>query len=284
MYVFRITLLIAPNVHIMSNFWKRALTAIVFVLAIVGGVWLHSLAYMIIFAVVVFFGMYEFIKIVEGLNTKVRTFWSMTIGIFIYIGAFLMFYSDIHPRWFVALVPLVGGVFLSELYRNNKNSLMNIAGTLIVPMYVALPFAFLHHMAFFGGQYGAELLLGFFLLIWVNDSGAYLFGSWLGRRKLFPSISPAKSWEGAVGGFFVTLVMAWGNYHLLGVIGLADWVVIGALVSVLGTYGDLIESMLKRSVNIKDSGKLLPGHGGVLDRFDAVFFSAPAVSCYLLFC
>ncbi|MGM0376950.1 MAG: phosphatidate cytidylyltransferase [Bacteroidota bacterium] len=268
----------------MSNFWKRTLTALVFVLAIVGGLWLHPLAYMLIFAVVVFFGMYEFIRIVEGLNTKVRIFWAMTIGMFVYLGAFLMFYSDIHPRWFVGMVPLVGGVFLSELYFSSKNSLLNIAATLIVPMYVALPFAFLHHMAFFGGHYGAELLLGFFLLIWVNDSGAYLFGSWLGRRKLFPSISPAKSWEGAVGGFVVTLLVAWGNSHVLGVVGPADWIVIGGLVSVLGTYGDLIESMLKRSVNIKDSGNVLPGHGGVLDRFDAVFFSAPAVSCYLLFC
>ncbi|MFW6268426.1 MAG: phosphatidate cytidylyltransferase [Marinilabiliaceae bacterium] len=268
----------------MSNFWKRTLTAFVFVLAIVGGVWLHPLAYMIIFAVVVFFGMYEFIRIVEGLNTKVQTFWSMTIGMFVYLGAFLMFYSDIHPRLFVAMVPLVGGVFLSELYSGNKNSLLNIAATLIVPMYVALPFAFLHHLAFFGGQYGAELLLGFFLLIWVNDSGAYLFGSWLGRRKLFPSVSPAKSWEGAAGGFFVTLIMAFVNSQIFGFIGLTDWMVVGALASVLGNYGDLIESMLKRSVNIKDSGNVLPGHGGVLDRFDAVFFSAPAVSCYLIFC
>ena len=268
----------------MSNFWKRTLTGIIFVVSIVGGLWLHPLIYMIIFAIVVFLGMYEFIRIVEGADTRVRVFWSMALGMFVYLSSFFMFYADFHPRWFVVMVPLVGGVFLSELYLRNKNSLLNIATTLIVPLYVALPFAFLHHMAFFGGSYGFELLLGFFVLIWTNDSGAYLVGNILGRRKLFPSVSPAKSWEGAIGGFFITLLVAIANYHFLGVVRLIDWLVIGGLVAVLGTYGDLIESMLKRSVNVKDSGNVLPGHGGVLDRFDAVFFSAPAVSCYLLFC
>ncbi|MFO8000751.1 MAG: phosphatidate cytidylyltransferase [Marinilabilia sp.] len=268
----------------MSNFWQRILTGLVFVLAIIIGLWWHPLAYMTIFAVVVFLGMVEFIKMVRGLETRVRIFWALAIGMFVYLSSFLMFYAGIHPRWFIVIVPLVGGIFLTELYYKDSNSLLNIATTLIVPLYVALPFAFLHHMAFFGGEYGFELLFGFFLMVWINDSGAYLVGNWLGRKKLFPSVSPKKTWEGAVGGFLLTLIVAWGNYEFLGVVGLIDWFVIGTFVSVLGTYGDLTESMLKRSVNIKDSGHVLPGHGGVLDRFDAVFFSAPAVSCYLLFC
>lgn len=268
----------------MSNFWQRIITGTIFVVAIILGLWWHPLAYMSIFAVVVLLGMYEFIRMVGSLVAKVRVFWAFSIGMFVYISSFLMFFADIHPRWLIVIVPLVGGVFLSELYFKNKNSLLNIAITLIVPLYVALPFAFLHYLAFFNDVYGYELLLGFFLMIWANDSGAYLVGSTLGRRKLFPAVSPGKSWEGAIGGFIFTIIIAVISYQFLGILDMVDWLVIGSLVSVLGTYGDLIESMLKRSVNIKDSGHFLPGHGGVLDRFDAVFFSAPAVSCYLLFC
>ncbi|WP_025006750.1 phosphatidate cytidylyltransferase [Marinilabilia salmonicolor] len=268
----------------MNNFLQRTITGLFFVIAIVAGLWWHPLAYMTIFAIVIMLGMYEFIRMIDGLDAKVRVIWALTIGLFLYLSSFFIFYAALQPRWLVVMVPLVGGVFLTELYLKNKNSLLNIATTLIVPLYVALPFAFLHHLAFFQGEYGYELLLGFFLLIWGNDSGAYLVGTLIGRRKLFPSVSPAKSWEGAFGGFFFAAGISVFNFYLMGTLGLVDWLVIGALVSVLGTYGDLIESMLKRSVNIKDSGRVLPGHGGVLDRFDAVFFSAPAVSCYLLFC
>jgi phosphatidate cytidylyltransferase len=272
------------NVRSMSNLLQRAITGFIFVLAIVIGLWWHPLAYLTIFAVVVLLGMFEFIRLIGGLAAKVRVFWAISIGLFVYLSSFLIFYAEIHPRWLIITIPLVGGVFLSELYSKNNNSLLNIATTLVVPLYVALPFAFLHYIAFYGGSYGYELLLGFFVLIWANDSGAYLVGSGFGRNKLFPSISPAKSWEGAIGGFIFTLAFSTVSYYLIGIVDLLDWLVIGTLVSVLGTYGDLIESMLKRSVNVKDSGRVLPGHGGVLDRFDGVFFSAPAVSCYLLFC
>ncbi len=268
----------------MNNLLQRTITGLFFVVAIVAGLWWHPIAYMAIFAIVVLLGMYEFIQMIEGLDAKVRVFWALMIGMFLYLSSYFIFYTQLPPRWLIVMVPLVGGVFLTELYLKNKNSLLNIATTLIVPLYVALPFAFLHHLAFFGGNYSYEILLGFFILIWGNDSGAYVIGSLLGKRKLFPSVSPAKSWEGAIGGFLFSMGIAVLNYHLLGRLELRDWLVIGTFVSVLGTYGDLIESMLKRSVNIKDSGSVLPGHGGVLDRFDGVFFSAPAVSCYLLFC
>jgi phosphatidate cytidylyltransferase len=268
----------------MSNFWQRTITGLFFVVAITIGLLWHPLAYMSIFALVVLLGMYEFIRMLKGQDVEIRSFWAFLIGLFFYLGSFLFFYAEIQARWLVVIVPLVGGVFLSELYFKNKNSLLNIATTLITPMYVALPFAFLHHLAFYGGTYGHQLLLGFFLMVWANDSGAYVTGSLLGRHKLFPSVSPGKSWEGAVGGFVFSLIAGFFSYYVFGILELTDWIVISSLVAILGTYGDLIESMLKRSVNIKDSGCVLPGHGGVLDRFDGVFFSAPAVSCYLLFC
>lgn len=268
----------------MSNFLQRTITGILFVLAIVIGLLWNPLAYMTIFAIVILLGTYEFIRMLRAVDVNVRLFWAITIGLSLYLGSFGFFYADMPSQWMVIIVPLVGGAFLSELYLNNKNSLLNIATTLVTPLYVALPFAFLHHLAFFGGKYNPNMLIGFFLLVWANDSGAYITGSLWGRHKLFPSVSPAKSWEGAVGGFLITILVSIASFYYLGILSLKDWIVVGGLVGVLGTYGDLIESMLKRSVNVKDSGKVFPGHGGVLDRFDGVFFSAPAVSCYLLFC
>ena len=268
----------------MNNFWQRTITGFLFVVAIIVGLWWDPLAYMTLFAIVVLLGMYEFIRMMQGIDVKIRRFWVLIIGMFLYVSSFLYFYLHLPSRWMVAIVPLVGGVFLSELYFKNRNSLLNIATTLITPLYIALPFGFLHHLAFYGGEYNPKLLMGFFLLVWANDSGAYIIGSLLGRHKLFPSVSPAKSWEGAVGGILLAILIGVGAHYYWRILSLTDWIVIAGLVGVLGTYGDLIESMLKRSVNVKDSGKVFPGHGGILDRFDGVFFSAPVVSCYLLFC
>ncbi len=268
----------------MSNFWQRTITGFVFVFAIIGGVWIHPLVYFLVFFSVVALGTIEFCNIIKGLEVQVRPGWALAIGLVVYLVSFSIFYLSIPNYWLLLLVPLVIGVFIAELYIPSKTTLLNLATTLLVPFYVAVPFAFLHFMAFHDGVYGWKLIMGFFLMAWINDSGAYVTGTLFGRHKLFPRISPAKSWEGAIGGFVLTLVMAWANFELWGTVSLTHWLVMGALVSVMGTYGDLIESMLKRSVNIKDSGRLLPGHGGVLDRFDAIFFSAPVVSGYLLFC
>jgi phosphatidate cytidylyltransferase len=115
-----------------------------------------------------------------------------------------------------------------------------------------------------------------------SDLGAYLIGVNFGKRRLFKRISPRKSWEGAIGGFVFTLIVAYFIHYFNGGLDVIHWIVIGMIVSVMGTFGDLVESMLKRSVNVKDSGSLLPGHGGVLDRFDAVIFAAPLVCGYLI--
>jgi phosphatidate cytidylyltransferase len=130
-------------------------------------------------------------------------------------------------------------------------------------------------------SYTYEILLIYFLLIWANDTGAYLFGVSIGKHKIFPRISPKKSWEGFFGGLFFTAIVAWAISLYFHNITFAHWLVIGLLSAIIGVFGDLVESMLKRSIDVKDSGKFLPGHGGVLDRFDSVFLSAPIVFAYL---
>jgi phosphatidate cytidylyltransferase len=119
--------------------------------------------------------------------------------------------------------------------------------------------------------------------MWSNDSGAYIVGSLLGKHKLFERISPKKTWEGFIGGALFTLLAAWIISKFLHELSLIHWLVVGTITFTCGTFGDLIESQLKRSANMKDSGKILPGHGGILDRFDSILFSAPIVFVYLMF-
>lgn len=266
----------------MSNFWQRTFTGIIFVVAIIGGVWWHSYAYLLIFSTVVLLGMLEFRELVRARPVSAHSGWALTLGAFWYLTSFFVLSGAISAKWLMFIVPLIMGVFITELFRKSNTPLLNIACTLIIPFYVALPFSFLHFLVFKTGMYDFRLLLGFFLLIWANDSGAYLVGVTMGRTKLFERISPKKSWEGAIGGFLATILIAFIIPNYIDRLSLINWLVIGVIVSVMGTFGDLVESMLKRSVNIKDSGSLLPGHGGVLDRFDAVIFAAPMVCGYLV--
>ncbi len=266
----------------MSNFWQRTLTGVIFVVAIIGGMWWHAYSYLLIFFTVVLLGMLEFVEMVKARPVSAQIGWALILGIFWYVTSFFVLSGDISARWLMFIVPMIMGVFMTELFRNSNTPLLNIACTLIIPFYVALPFSFLHFLVFKTGVYDYGLLLGFFLLIWANDSGAYLVGVNFGKHKLFPRISPNKSWEGAIGGFVFTLIVAFVLSRFDKGLMVFHWLIIGVIVAIMGTFGDLVESMLKRSVNVKDSGSLLPGHGGVLDRFDAVIFAAPLVCGYFI--
>ncbi len=186
---------------------------------------------------------------------------------------------------FLGFIPLVVSVFIVELFRNHHKPLQNIGATLLGIVYVSLPFALLNYFVLnnssFKIVYNVEFLVGFFFLIWANDTGAYTFGVSLGRHKMFPRVSPKKSWEGLIGGFFTTALTAWLLSLIFYNVPILHWLAIGMISAVMGVFGDLVESMFKRSIGIKDSGKFLPGHGGMLDRFDAVLLAAPIVFVYL---
>lgn len=268
----------------MKNFWQRVLTGIIFALAIVGGLWWNEYSYLLIFLTVVVLGMLEFIEIAKMHKTvNVQAGWALFIGVFWYVSVFYVLRDSISALWLMFIVPLLMGVFITELYREKESPLLNIAVTFLVPFYVALPFSFLHFLAFTpSGVYSYGLLFGFFILIWANDSGAYLVGVTLGKHKLFPRISPKKTWEGLIGGVVFTVIAGYFVSTFFADLKWYYWLIIALIVSIMGALGDLVESMLKRSVNVKDSGKFLPGHGGVLDRFDAVIFAAPLMVSFLL--
>ena len=184
-------------------------------------------------------------------------------------------------------------LLVSELYAKNRNAVTNMAYTMLGQMYIALPLALINVLAFKRDEYGnfsgydMLLPLSVFILLWANDSGAYCFGSMFGKHKLFPRISPGKTWEGSVGGGIFAVVIA-GVIGILAnsgseahVLNVAQWLGLGAVVVVFGTWGDLVESLFKRTIGVKDSGKILPGHGGMMDRFDSSLLAIPAAVLYL---
>jgi phosphatidate cytidylyltransferase len=173
-------------------------------------------------------------------------------------------------------------VFFIKLYKFSDNKpFTSIAYTFLGIIYVVIPFSLLHVIAFLDGRYNHEIVIGILLLTWASDTGGYFAGTRFGRTKLFERISPMKSWEGFLGGFTFTVLIAVLASMAFPVLPWWKWLGCGIITSIAGTYGDLVESLFKRSIQIKDSGSMLPGHGGFLDRFDAMLLSLPFVAAFL---
>ena len=188
----------------------------------------------------------------------------------------------IEPVIFYLVFPFSSIIYFIKLYKKSDvKPFTNIAYTFLGILYVAIPFSLLHIIAFSTGEYKYEMVTGILLLTWASDTGGYFAGTFFGKTKLFHRISPKKSWEGFVGGAILTLFIAFLLAHLAPILPLWKWMTIGFLTVTAGTYGDLVESLFKRSINIKDSGASLPGHGGFLDRFDALLLSLPFIAAFL---
>ncbi len=178
--------------------------------------------------------------------------------------------------------------YIKELYGKHPDPLANLGAIMLSQLYIVLPLALINVLAFtqFDCYTGAKayyaIPLAIYIFIWINDTGAYLTGVTMGRHKLFPRISPKKSWEGSIGGALLTVASAFAVAHFCPFMSVWQWIGMALTVVVTGTYGDLTESMIKRQIGIKDSGHILPGHGGFLDRLDSMLFAIPAVVVYLL--
>ncbi|MDP4210409.1 MAG: phosphatidate cytidylyltransferase [Bacteroidota bacterium] len=268
----------------MNNFYKRTLTGIAFVAVLVSAILIHATTFFALFALIVTLGIFEFYRIIDGANVSPNKLLGGILGT-VFFAVSCLYASDLVPvaaYWVV--VPFISAIFVAELYRKQASPFQNIAVTLFGALYVAVPFSLL---VLFGfpeqgiTAYQSNLILGFFFLLWSSDTGAYLTGVSIGKHPMFPRISPKKSWEGFAGGIVLTLFVAFIISNYFTALTLIDWLVIAVIICIFGVWGDLVESMLKRSLNIKDSGNILPGHGGILDRFDSVLFSAPIVFLYL---
>lgn len=266
----------------MKEFIKRSITGLVYAAALLAGMLVSPLIFGIIFITALSFNLQEFYLLADKTNMKPQRITGGILGAYIFVASIL--YFEVQPTWlyFQLLVPLVFFVFIIEMYRKSKRPILNITVTIGGLAYIALPFILMTQLAYFNGTFDARLLVGVFVLMWISDSMAYIFGVTLGKHRLFERISPKKSWEGFIGGTLSTIVISYFFISKLGMISPLHWAVIGAITAIFGTFGDLAESMFKRSVHVKDSGKSLPGHGGFLDRFDSILFVVPMVYFYLM--
>lgn len=276
----------------MKNLIVRTVTGVIFVTAIVV-CFLNPLAMTFLFALVTGLTTWEFTGLVNG-RDKVDTnrFICTVAGVYLFL-AITGFCSGQTPSTvFIPYLITIIYLLTAELYAKNPDPINSWAYTMLSQMYIALPLSMISVLAFRstgdGVAYTYLMPLSVFVFLWANDSGAYCCGSLLGRHKLFPRISPGKSWEGSIGGGIIVMAVAALIWHLTERYGVNDlqlnvveWIGLGLVVVVFGTWGDLVESLFKRTLGIKDSGNILPGHGGMLDRFDSSLLAFPAAVIYL---
>ncbi len=268
----------------MNNLITRTITGIVFIAVLGASILFNPVSFFALFAIITALAMWEFYKLLEASHIRVNIFLGIFTGVFCLLLTCLYALGYLGSVWFLLVIPLISMIMVSELYRNSENPFHSIAFTLLGILYIAVPFSLLILCGFPERSwqgYEPTLVLGFFLLLWSSDTGAYVVGITFGKHPLFPRISPKKSWEGLLGGSIFTLIIAFIIAHFYKALPLTDWLVIAVIICIFGIWGDLVESLLKRSLQVKDSGDLLPGHGGILDRFDSVIFSAPLVFLYL---
>ena len=275
----------------LKNMTIRAITGTIFVAAVVT-CFLRPEAMMFLFALVTALSVWEFTGLVNNSgDVRVNRFICTVAGVYLFL-AFAGFCSGITPAAvFIPYLLTVVYLFISELYTKAPNPINNWAYTMLSQMYIALPFSMINVVAFHSTGdahvYDYLLPLSIFIFLWTNDTGAYISGSLLGRHKLFPRISPGKSWEGSIGGGLLVLAVAALVGYLANssegghTLSIPAWMGLGLVVVFFGTWGDLVESLFKRTLGIKDSGNLLPGHGGMLDRFDSSLMAFPAAVVYL---
>lgn len=277
----------------LKNLIVRAVTGIFFVTVMVLGI-LHPHALIVLFALITGLSIWEYTGLVNNIKgVKVNRFISTIIGVYFFLAVAGLRLTPVEG--FVVFVPYILSILyllISELYLKNENPINSWAYTMLGQMYIAMPFSMINVLAFQQvepGQVTFDYLLplSIFIFLWTNDTGAYLCGSLFGKHKLFPRISPKKSWEGSIGGGLLVLIVAGviGYFtntdtdpHMLSI---PAWIGLGLVVVVFGTWGDLVESLFKRTLGIKDSGNILPGHGGMLDRFDSSLMAIPAAVVYL---
>lgn len=275
----------------MQGLLRRGITAIFFVVVMLGGIYGGRYPFVILFAIITALCLWEFLSISlqkDQKRDRIRKVIGLVFGLTPFILVSMLKLNLLNsPESFVLYTsfvcfPIIFLCFIYELFTASKTPFANVAFIILGMVYIGTPFALVDFIAFDGEHFRANTVFGLLLLTWINDTAAYLVGSQIGKNKLFPRISPKKTWEGSIGGGIFTVILA----GLLGYVFIEqsvwNWLVLGGIVVIFGSIGDLIESMLKRSFEIKDSGTLLPGHGGLLDRFDAFIFLVPFATAYIL--
>ncbi|MGI6793777.1 phosphatidate cytidylyltransferase [Bacteroides sp. KG68] len=273
-----------------NNFIQRAVTGALFVTVLVGCILYSPFSFGILFTIISALSVHEFARLINqngeiSLNKTITSLGGAYL--FLALMSFCTQQSSVGARVFLPYLALLLYLMITELYLKKKNPTGNWAYSMLSQLYVALPFALLNVLAFQNSPetgsvtYNPILPLSIFVFIWLSDTGAYCVGSLIGKHRLFERISPKKSWEGSIGGGAFSIASSLAFAHFFPFMSWWQWAGLATVVVIFGTWGDLTESLMKRQLGIKDSGNILPGHGGMLDRFDSALMAIPAAVVYL---
>jgi phosphatidate cytidylyltransferase len=280
----------------MKNFIVRTVTGVLFVVVMVAG-FLRPMAMIFLFALITGLTVWEFAGLVNASRrVQVNQFISTVAGVYFFLAVAGFCTGMTQVTVFIPYLITIIYLIVAELFTKAQNPINNWAYTALSQMYIALPFSMINALAFTTAE-GGELAfnnllpLSVFVFLWANDTGAYCTGSLIGKHKLMERVSPGKTWEGSAGGAVLTLIVAalvgyfsakWtGEDAMPALMGVPQWIGLGLVVVVTGTLGDLVESLMKRTLGVKDSGNVLPGHGGMLDRFDSSLMAIPSAVVYV---
>ena len=271
----------------MKNLIIRALTGIIFVVVLISAIYIHPIFFLILFCIITGLTLWEFGGLVKHYeNANLQRTVNVLGGVYLFIATFVYANGLTDGKIFLPYLLFIMLTMIAELYYKAPNPINNWAFTLFAPVYCAGSFSILNFIGAEPGtpgvmSYTPLFIMAIFIFVWLDDTGAYLVGSLIGKHKLFERISPKKSWEGFFGGLILSLASSQAFAWFAPEINRMNWLGLAATVVLFGTWGDLIESLLKRTLGVKDSGNVLPGHGGMLDRFDSVMLAVPASYIYI---
>ena len=271
----------------MKNLIIRALTGIIFVVVLISAIYIHPIFFLILFCIITGLTLWEFGGLVKHYeNANLQRTVNVLGGVYLFIATFVYANGLTDGKIFLPYLLFIMLTMIAELYYKAPNPINNWAFTLFAQVYCDGSFSILNFIGAEPGtpgvmSYTPLFIMAIFIFVWLDDTGAYLVGSLIGKHKLFERISPKKSWEGFFGGLILSLASSQAFAWFAPEINRMNWLGLAATVVLFGTWGDLIESLLKRTLGVKDSGNVLPGHGGMLDRFDSVMLAVPASYIYI---
>lgn len=265
-----------------TNLTQRIITALIGAPLLLGSMYYSPYSFWILMLALTVLTQYEFYKLLGMSGSLPLKIYGTFCGALIVCLTFFIESFKIGFQFYYIMVPMLTLTFFIKLYRKkDTRPFENLGYTFLGIIYVALPFALVNELAFLDHVFQPLLPIGVLLILWVNDSGAYFSGRLLGKRKLFERISPKKTWEGFVGGAVFALIASFFYAKYSQILDTTQWMCIAAIIVITGTLGDLVESLFKRSIAIKDSGSIIPGHGGFLDRFDGLLLSMPFIVTFM---
>lgn len=272
----------------MKNFLTRVATGLVFGIVLIGSMWLGKNYFGLLFIIVTMLSVKEFCTLIaKHKKTTFSKWWAILGGGYLFAAFFAVYHLGFEHKLavFAPYIALVVYVFIQQVFSIKGSKLDNFAYFTLSQVYAALPFAMLNMLSTVGAAegetYNMLLPLCIFIFIWCNDTGAFCIGCTMGRHKMFERVSPKKTWEGFAGGAIVAIAAGVVLSYISDIMNVWQWTGMAAIVVATATLGDLIESCMKREMQIKDSGNILPGHGGMLDRFDSTILATPSVIAYL---